>query len=118
MITKPEKTRRNYIPISFADSLQKINKKFLYKFGKLDYIIHTKWHEIVGDFFVKYSEPEKITSIPSKNNDNEVYKLGGSYNVGTSANSGLISLEDARLELKYYLRDSYKINLQSGIKAK
>ena len=44
--------------------------------------------------------------------------MAGSYNVGTSANSGLISLEDARLELKYYLRDSYQINLQSGVKAK
>ena len=71
------------------------------------------------DLPLEISKSEKwVAFLPSRNNDNEVYKMAGSYNVGTSANSGLISLEDARLELKYYLRDSYKINLQSGVKAK
>ena len=63
MINKSEKQKRKYIPISIADSLKSINKKFLFKFGKLDYIIHSKWGEIVGDFFVNHSEPIKITSI-------------------------------------------------------
>jgi len=54
--------------------------------------------------------------LPSLNDKEEVFKLVGTYNVGDSSKSGLISLQDARLELKYYLRDNYKINLQSGIK--
>ena len=55
---------RNFKPTKISDSLKNINNKFLYKFGKLDYIINTKWREIVGSFFVKHSEPQKITSIP------------------------------------------------------
>ena len=35
MITKPEKTNRKFVPISIAESLKTINRKFLYKFGKL-----------------------------------------------------------------------------------
>ena len=71
-----------------------------------------------SDLPLEISKSEKWIAFLPARNDNEVYRLGGSYNVGTSANSGLISLEDARLELKYYLRDSYKINLQSGVKTK
>ena len=63
MITKSDKSKRKYVPISIADSLKTINRKFLYKFGKLDYIIHSKWSDIVGDFFVNHSEPQKISSI-------------------------------------------------------
>ena len=64
MITKPKKTSRNYKPISIADSLRRINQKFLYKFGKLDYTINAKWGDIVGDFFINHTEPIKITTIP------------------------------------------------------
>ena len=63
MISKPEKPKRNFIPTSIADSLRTINKKFLYKFGKLDYTIHAKWADIVGDFFVNHSEPQRISSV-------------------------------------------------------
>ena len=66
---------------------------------------------------ISNKEGEWRAFLPSiRGNENEVYKMGGSYNVGDSTKGGLISLEDARLELKYYLRDSYKINLQSGTK--
>jgi hypothetical protein len=64
MKEKPEKSNRNFIPVSISDSLKTVNKKFLYKFGKLDFTIHAKWSEIVGKFFVNHSEPLKITSIP------------------------------------------------------
>ena len=63
MITKPEKSQRKFVPISIAESLKSINKKFLYKFGKIDYTIHAKWNDIVGNFFVNHSEPLKISSI-------------------------------------------------------
>ena len=69
MIVKPQKSKRKFIPISISDSLKDINKKFLYKFGKLDYTIHAKWGDIVGSFFVNYSEPLKISSIAISTND-------------------------------------------------
>ena len=69
MISKPEKPKRNFIPLSIADSLRTVNKKFLYKFGKLDYTIHAKWSDIVGNFFVNHSEPQKITSVANSTND-------------------------------------------------
>ena len=69
MISKPEKPRRNFIPLSIADSLRAVNRKFLYKFGKLDYTIHAKWSDIVGNFFVNHSEPQKITSVANSTND-------------------------------------------------
>lgn len=59
----PKKSKRNFIPTSISESLKTINRKFLYKFGKIDYIIHSKWSDIVGDFFVSHSEPLKITSV-------------------------------------------------------
>ena len=63
MINKPEKSNRKFVPISIAKSLEGINRKFLYKFGKLDFTIHAKWADIVGDFFINHSEPIKISSI-------------------------------------------------------
>ena len=63
MKVKPQKPNRNFTPVTIADSLKTVNKKFLSKFGKLDFIIHAKWGEIVGKFFVNHSEPLKITSI-------------------------------------------------------
>ena len=58
------KSNRKFKPVKISDSLRGINQKFLYKFGKLDYILHTKWAEIVGSFFVQHSEPRKISYIP------------------------------------------------------
>ena len=46
-----------------------MNRRFLYKFGKLDYTIHAKWSEIVGSFFVHHSEPQKISSIAKSTNE-------------------------------------------------
>ena len=64
--------KRNYKPSKIGESLKSINKNLLYKFGQLDYIIHAKWPEIVGSFFVTHSKPEKITTLPKssfKNNE-------------------------------------------------
>ena len=58
------KNNRNFKPVKISESLKTINQNILYKFGKIDYIIHTKWPEIVGIFFVQHSEPDRITSIP------------------------------------------------------
>ena len=64
--------KRNYKPVRLADSLQGINKNLEYKFGKIDYLIHSKWAEIVGTFFVQHSQPEKITTIPIPSADVEI----------------------------------------------
>ena len=69
MTNTPLKSNRKFKPVKISDSLRGINQKFLYKFGKLDYVIHTKWTEIVGSFFVQHSEPRKISSIPQSTND-------------------------------------------------
>ena len=56
--------KRSFKPIKLADSLQGFNKNLVNKIGKVDYIIYSNWAEIVGKFFVKYSKPEKITTMP------------------------------------------------------
>ena len=66
--TQPKKNR-TFKTVKIGDSLRKINQKYLYKFGKLDYTIHAKWAEIVGSFFVQHSEPQKISSIPQSTNE-------------------------------------------------
>jgi len=68
--------RRVFKPIKIGDSLIKINKKFINKFGKLEFIIHAKWKEIVGVFFANHTEPEKITvtSISTDELDNKIYE--------------------------------------------
>jgi len=69
MINNIPKNNRKYRPESIGNSLKALNQKFLYKFGKLDYVIHSKWGEIVGSFFVDHSKPIKITSIMSGDNN-------------------------------------------------
>ena len=69
MTVKPEKPNRNFVPLPISDSLRIINKKFLYRFGKLDFTIHSKWGDIVGKFFVNHSEPQRITSVASSVNE-------------------------------------------------
>lgn len=63
MKNKPEHKKRKFVPQTISKTLAGVNKKFLYKFGKLDYIIFSKWSEIVGNFFNDYSEPLKISSV-------------------------------------------------------
>ena len=78
---------RNYKPLKIADSLRGINQKILYKFGKIDYIIHAKWPEIVGIFFIQHSEPQKISSLSKSKDDlgNVVYEKFLHVNVTPSA---------------------------------
>ncbi len=69
MINKVKKSNRKFVPLSISDSLKDVNKKFLYKFGELDYTIHAKWSDIVGNFFIEHSEPIRIDSIAKSTND-------------------------------------------------
>ena len=69
MINKNEKRKRTFKPVPISDKLKDINKKLLYKFGQLDYVIYAKWRDIVGEFFVQHSEPIKINSVLSTTNE-------------------------------------------------
>jgi len=110
MIVKPEKPNRNFVPVSIADSLRIINKKFLYKFGKLDFIIHSKWGDIVGKFFVNHSEPQRITSVASSVNESgeTIYDRYLHVNVSPAAALEFQHFQDKIIE---------KINSYFGYKA-
>ena len=51
-------------PKKLVASLKFINENLANKFGKTEYVIYSKWEEIVGSFFAQYSEPYKITNLP------------------------------------------------------
>ena len=79
--------KRNFKPIKLADSLQSFNKNLVNKMGKIDYIIYSKWAEIVGTYFAEHSQPEKITIIPQpfENQDFENQKKILHVNVSPGA---------------------------------
>ena len=110
MITKSKKTDRKYVPLSISDSLKSVNKKFLYKFGKLDYTIHAKWGDIVGSFFVDHSEPIKISSIAQSTNEegSMIYDRYLHVNVSPAAAIDFQHFQDKIIE---------KINSYFGYKA-
>ena len=110
MKVKPEKPNRNFVPVSIADSLRKINKKFLYKYGKLDFTIHSKWADIVGKFFINHSEPQKITSVANSVNESgeTIYDRYLHVNVSPAAALEFQHFQDKIIE---------KINSYFGYKA-
>ena len=110
MISNSEKPKRKFVPISIAESLKSVNRKFLYKFGKLDYTIHAKWSDIVGSFFVNYSEPFKISSILSSVDEDgsNIYDRYLHVNVSPAAAIEFQHFQDKIIE---------KINSYFGYKA-
>jgi hypothetical protein len=110
MIVKPQKPSRNFVPVSIADSLRLINKRFLYKYGKLDFTIHSKWSDIVGKFFVNHSEPQKITSVANSVNESgeTIYDRYLHVNVSPAAALEFQHFQDKIIE---------KINSYFGYKA-
>ena len=69
MNQKNNKPRRTFIPQSVGDSLKKISRNFSSKFGKIEFIIHSKWPDIVGSYFQEYSEPKHISKLPEYENE-------------------------------------------------
>ena len=110
MTNKQDSSKRTFTPLSIADSLRNVNKKFLYKFGKLDYTIHAKWSEIVGSFFVHHSEPQKISSIakPTNEEGDTLYDRFLHVNVSPAAAVEFQHFQDKIIE---------KINSYFGYKA-
>ena len=54
------KNERNNRPQKISKTLGKITKNLISKFDKDEFIIHSKWDEMVGNFFSEYSEPIKL----------------------------------------------------------
>ena len=52
-----KKDQRVYNPVKVSDALGKLKKKLYSGFNKAEFIVNTKWKEIVGDFFSEYSQP-------------------------------------------------------------
>ena len=73
--TKSE-SKRTFVPKKLGDTLSKINKNYSSKFGRIEFLILSKWTQIVGIFFADHSEPDKITRITEEFNefDEPIYK--------------------------------------------
>lgn len=63
---------RNKYPTKISNELSKINKVNLAKIDNRELLIHTRWEEMVGNFFSIYSEPDKL-KIFNDNNTSKIY---------------------------------------------
>ena len=76
MDKKNIKQKRTFVPQSIGDTLRKVNRKFSSKYNRTEFIIHSKWPEIVGKYFLSYSEPLNVSRVRDFENDlgETVYK--------------------------------------------
>ena len=110
MSQKNNWSKRKFIPQSIGDTLKKINRKFSSKFGKIEFIIQSKWPEIAGSYFSKYSEPQNITRVPDYEDDygETIYKSHLNVSVAPAAALEFQHFKDTILE---------KINSYFGYRA-
>ena len=73
---KNNESKRTFVPKKLGDTLSRINKNYSSKFGKIEFLILSKWTQIVGSFFADHSEPDKISRITEDFNefDEPIYK--------------------------------------------
>lgn len=73
---KNRESKRTFVPKKIGETLTKINKNYSSKFGKIEFLILSKWPQIVGTFFADHSEPDKISKITDDFNefDEPIYK--------------------------------------------
>ena len=102
--------KRTFVPQSISYALRKINRGFASKFGKIEFIIHSKWPEIVGSYFEEYSEPKNISKLPDYENEigEVIYKNHLNVSVAPAAAIEFQHFKDKILE---------KINSYFGYKA-
>ena len=110
MNNKNEVIKRAFIPKKIGDSLNNIKKEFTNKYGRTEYIIISKWPEIVGSFFANHSTPEKINRFPKTENDlgEKIYNHTLHVNVSSVAAVEFQHYKDKIIE---------KINIYFGYKA-
>ena len=51
MDKKNIKQKRTFVPQSIGDTLRKVNRKFSSKYNRTEFLIHSKWPEIVVNIF-------------------------------------------------------------------
>ena len=73
---KNREPKRTFVPKKIGETLSKVNKNYSSKFGQIEFLILSKWPQIVGSFFSDHSEPDKISRITDDFNefDEPVYK--------------------------------------------
>ena len=73
---KNSKSKRTFVPKKIGETLAKVNKNYSSKFGKIEFLILSKWTQIVGSFFADHSEPDKISRFTEELNefDEPIYK--------------------------------------------
>ena len=73
---KNSESKRTYVPKKIGETLARINKNYSSKFGKIEFLILSKWTQIVGSFFADHSEPDKISRTTEEFNefDEPIYK--------------------------------------------
>ena len=107
---KNKEPKRSFIPQPIGDTVKKINRNFSSSFNRIEFIIHSKWSEIAGSYFVEYSEPRNISKIPDFENDigETIYKNQLNVSVAPAAALEFQHFKDTILE---------KINSYFGYKA-
>ena len=66
---KNREPKRTFVPKKIGETLSRINKNYSSKFGKIEFLILSKWPQIVGSFFADHSEPDKISRITDDFNE-------------------------------------------------
>ena len=89
MNQKNNKPKRSFVPQSIGDTVKNINKNFISKFGKLEFIIHSNWPKIVGSYFTDYSQPNQITRVRDYENDTGETVYKGYLNVSVAPAAAL-----------------------------
>ena len=110
MDKKNNKIKRSFIPQAIGDTIRKVNRNFSSKFGKIEFIVHSKWSEITGSYFGEFPEPKNITRIPDYENEFGETVFKNQLNVSVAP--------AAALEFQHY-KDTIieKINSYFGYKA-
>ena len=75
-INKTE-SNRTFVPKKIGETLSKVNKRYSNKFGKNEFLIISKWPQIVGTFFADHSVPDRISKITEEFNelDEPIFKM-------------------------------------------
>jgi len=60
---KIKESKRTFVPKKIGETLTKVNRVYSSKFGKIEFLIISKWPQIVGTFFADHSEPDKISRV-------------------------------------------------------
>ncbi len=73
---KNTESKRTYVPKKIGETLSKVNRVYSSKFGKIEFLIISRWPQIVGSFFADHSEPDRISRIINGENElgDPIYK--------------------------------------------